>query len=99
MLEITPLVLGALSWRLALTGALSDKGNSKENWKNYSVMSLVLGAVALYFPILTMDYHTRNGSFDTITDTVWGYHYGSVVLLIGMLLLNGLSWKLNKNGT
>lgn len=94
--EVIPLILGFGSWGLAFAGILLGRGKLKEKWIVYSVFSLVLCAIALYSPILDVDNHIRRGALDSVVDIVWGLNYGSIVLLIGTLLFNGLSWCLNR---
>lgn len=95
-LEVIPLILGFGSWGLAFTGIILGRGKLKDRWQGYSVFSLVLCAIALYFPILDIDNHIRHGALDSVADIVWGLNYGSIVLLIGTLLFNVLSWCLNR---
>ncbi len=95
-LEVIPLILGFGSWGLAFTGIILGRGKLKDRWQGYSVLSLVLCSIALYFPILDIDNHIRCGALDSVVDITWGLNYGSIVLLIGTLLFNGLSWCLNR---
>ena len=95
-LEVIPLILGFSSWGLAFAGIILGRGKLKDRWQVYSVLSIVLCSIALYFPILDIDNHIRRGALDSVVDIVWGLNYGSIVLLIGTLLFNCLSWCLNR---
>ena len=95
-LEVILLILGFGSWGLAFAGIILGRRKIKDRWQGYSVLSLVLCAIALYFPILDIDNHIRHGALDSVVDITWGLDYGSIVLLIGTLLFNCLSWCLNR---
>lgn len=96
LLQIIPLISGVISWGLAFAGILLGREKLKDKWKIYSFLSLVCCSIALYFPNMIMDFNVRRGDFSTIEDTAWGYNCGAIVLLIGTLLFNSLSWRLNK---
>ena len=56
-------------------------------------VSLACCALALYVPVMIVDLEFRFGSWATVEDTIAGYHFGALVLMVGTGLLNGIGWR------
>ena len=87
--------MGSSSWILAIISIVFSNKKGKNTWKNYSIYSILSCSIALYFPILITDLMIRIGDFSAVIDTIWGFHYASIVLLLGTLILNVLNWYFN----
>ena len=96
LLNGLPLLVGFASWVLAGASVTSGRKTYTTRWKNYSAASLACCALALYFPLLTLDLHSRLGHWSTIQDTAWGYNFGALALLLGTAALNICSWIINR---
>lgn len=90
--NIAALILGFTAWFLPIY-AIFSKTNM--DYKFFSIISLGLCCLALYLPVLILDYLTRIHQYATIEDIVWGYNYASVVLISGCFLFNYLSFYLH----
>ncbi len=95
ILEIIALIIGSSSWILAFVSIISKNKKEKNTWKNYSIYSMICCSISLYFPILITDLTVRIGDFSAVRDIAWGFHYASIVLLLGTLFLNALNWYFN----
>ena len=86
-LLLAPLLIGLTAWFLGALSILAGRDAASHRWKAYCAGSLACCATALYFPILIMDLYVRQEHWATIADTVWGYHFASIVLLLGTFFL------------
>lgn len=92
MLNLAALALGFAGWFTAGCG-LFREGRKRLKWV---CISLACCALALYLPILIVDVEFRFGSWATVEDTIVGYHFGALVLMLGAAVLNGIGWKRHK---
>lgn len=93
MLNLLALALGFAAWGFALAGLIR-----KERGKICSGLSWAFCAFALYFPILITDLTMRFEHYGTVEDTIGGYHFGAMVLLLVNLILNGAGYLLRRRG-
>lgn len=89
LLNLAALTLGFSSWITAGCGMF------REGKKRlvFVCISLACCALALYVPTLIVDLEFRFGSWATVEDTIVGYHFGALVLMLGTGALNCIGWK------
>ena len=93
MLTLINLLLGLFSWGIALVGVFSKK---KDRWQYASILSFLLCSIALYLPTLYTDLIMRFENYGTVEDTIWGYNFASLVLIVGTVLFNLCSWLIHR---
>ncbi|MBP3701482.1 MAG: helix-turn-helix domain-containing protein [Lachnospiraceae bacterium] len=93
ILTIAPLALGIMAWIFA--GIVYFRGNKMEPGKPewMHALSFACCAIALWFPILEMDLQIREEDIVFVLDTVWGYNFASMVLLLTTVLVNALAYR------
>ncbi len=90
-LNLAALALGFAAWGFAIAGMVSQKG-----WAGYAIASLLCCALSLQIPTLISFLTIRFEYSATMEDLIGGYYYGSTVLLLGTILLNGCAAFLHK---
>jgi len=95
ILTIAPLIMGIISWILA--GVIYVKGKNMETGKPelLHALSFACCAIALWFPILQMDLQIRENDIVFVLDTVWGFNFASMILLMVTVLGNAMAYKHN----
>lgn len=93
---ILALLLGILSWALAVKGIFSYRSNSKHQWSWYSLWSFCMCSIALYIPSCYTGYAVRKEDISTVLDTAGALNYASIMLLAGTILLNFSAWILSR---
>lgn len=89
-----PQLFGFAAWGFGIAAVLSCHKDSR--YKNYSILSFCFCAAALYVTILIFDSSLRIENFASIDDTAWAYHFCSMALLLGTVLLNLCAEALTK---
>lgn len=92
MLNLFALMLGFAGWITAGCGMFCE---GKKRLVLVCI-SLACCALALYVPTLIVDLEFRFGSWATVEDTIVGYHFGALVLILGTGFLNCIGWKKTK---
>ena len=95
ILTIAPLVLGITSWILAAIIYIKGKNMEPGKPELLHAFSFACCAIALWFPILQMDLQIREDDIVFVLDTVWGFHFASMVLLMTTVLGNAIAYKHN----
>lgn len=83
---LLPLFFGLAAWGFGIASVLSRCGEIRQ--QSYSSFSFCFCAAALYVTILIFDTSLRFGDYASLDDTAWGYHFCSMALLLGTILLN-----------
>ena len=93
ILTIAPLVLGTAAWILA--GIIYIRGKDMEPGKPelLHTFSFACCAIALWFPILQMDLQIREDDIVFVLDTVWGFNFASMFLLLTTVLGNAIAYR------
>lgn len=93
ILTIAPLGFGIAAWILA--GIIYFRGNVMETGKPelLHAFSFACCAIALWFPILQMDLQVRENDIIFVLDTVWGYDFASMFLLLTTVLVNAAAYR------
>lgn len=86
--------LGTTAWIMAIAGIFSR--HDEHRWKRYAIASFLCCSLALYIPTLITDLIFRFENYGTIEDTIWGYNFASIALLLGTVLFNICAWLLRK---
>ena len=94
-MNIGALGLGFTAWIAAGVGLLCDRRVRLV----YVCVSLACCALALYIPTLLVDMDFRFGSWATVEDTIAGYNFGALALMLGVGLLNGIIGWGKKKGS
>ena len=89
ILNLAALALGFAGWIAAGCGMFYE---GKRRLVLVCI-SLACCALSLYVPTLIVDLEMRFGHWDTVEDTIRGYHFGALVLIMGTGLLNAMGWK------
>ncbi len=91
-MTFAPLLFGLLAWILAIINIFRSRKHTCEQFGILSAASFSCCAIALWFPILTMDLLVRNQEIGTLQDLVWGYNFASIFLLMVTIILNILAF-------
>lgn len=92
VLNLIALTLGFTAWTLAGCGLFRERGVRLV----HVCISLACCALALYIPTLIVDMEMRFGYCATVEDTIVGYNFGALVLMLGTGILNAAGWRRNK---
>ncbi len=68
-----------------------EKTNLK-NKKIHSLFSFLFCTLSVYIPLLITDLQVRFGDYAALEDTIWGYHFAAIVLLLGTSFLNSAAF-------
>lgn len=93
-ITILPLWFGLCSWGFGIAALLSYR--HQQGYKNCTILSFGFCIIALYLVILIFDFSLRLGNFASLDDTAWGYHFSSMALLIGTIIVNFFAWLASK---
>lgn len=93
LLTFAPLGFGIAAWVLA--GIVYFRGKQMEAGKPelLHALSFACCAIALWFPILEMDLQVRENDIVFILDTVWGFNFASMFLLLTTVLANAIAYR------
>ncbi len=93
ILTIAPLCLGIMAWGLAAIVYVRGKKMESGRPELMHALSFACCAIALWFPILEIDLQIRENDIVFVLDTIWGFHFASMVLLLVTVLINAAAYK------
>lgn len=96
ILTIAPLVLGITSWILIAIIYVKGKNMEPGKLELLHAFSFACCAIALWFPILQMDLKVREEDLVFVLDTVWGFNFAAMILLMTTVLGNVIAYKHNR---
>lgn len=85
LLNLLAIGLGICAWVFGVLAFFSDK-------KIHSLFSFLFCTISVYIPVLITDLQVRFGDYAALEDTIWGYHFAAIVLLLGTSFLNSASF-------
>lgn len=90
ILTLLPLCCGICSWGLGFISLFLC--HNSEQSKKYAILSLGLCAIAVFFVVMIFDYLLRFENYALLDDVAWAYHFGSMGLISGSIIINLFSW-------
>lgn len=96
ILTIAPIVLGITSWGLIAMIYIRGKHMEPGKAEMLHAFSFACCAIALWFPILQMDLQIREDDIIFVLDTVWGFNFASMCLLLTTVIGNTIAYKHNR---
>lgn len=93
ILTIAPLVLGITAWILSAIIYVRGKHMEPGKPELLHALSFACCAIALWFPILELDLQVREDDIAFVLDTVWGFHFASMFLLLTTVLGNAVAYR------
>jgi len=91
LLNLGSLVLGLIAWTLPLVNLMGYKKPGHRNWAVLSMMSIGACAASLSFQIFYHNHLVTIEDWAALLDTTDAVAFATAVLLIGTILLNGIS--------
>lgn len=93
ILTIAPLLMGITSWILAAIIYVKGKNMEPGKPELLHAFSFACCAIALWFPILQLDLQIREDDIVFVLDTVWGFNFSSMILLMITVLGNAIAYR------
>lgn len=90
-LMIGSLILGLIAWILPCMNIGRHETNYNKNWAIYSIVSISACAIAISLQVIYSNYIVQIGDWTSLMDTSGTSTLLSIILLIGTLILNGIS--------
>lgn len=97
VIQLTDIGLGLAAWILAVINIARGRKMKDGKSEHLMVASFACCAIAVWLPILCTDLSARKGDFSSIEDTIWGYNFAAMVLLLVTFILNIVAYYRNKN--
>lgn len=97
VIQLTDIGLGLAAWILAVINIARGRKMKDGKSEYLMVASFACCAIAVWLPILCTDLSARKGDFSAIEDTIWGYNFAAMVLLLVTFILNIVAYYRNKN--
>lgn len=91
LLNLSSLVLGLIAWTLPLVNLMGYKKDGHQNWAVLSMMSIGACATSLSFQIFYQHHLVTITDWSALMDTTDAVVFATTALLIGTILLNGIS--------
>ncbi|HZG80507.1 MAG TPA: hypothetical protein VEZ13_07000 [Brevibacillus sp.] len=91
LLNLGSLVLGLIAWTLPLVNLMGYKKHGYRNWAVLSMMSIGACATSLSFQIFYHNHLVTIEDWTALLDTTDAVVFATAVLLVGTILLNGIS--------
>lgn len=90
-LMIGSLILGLIAWILASINIGRQEKTYNKNWAIYSIASISACAISITLQVIYSNYIVQIRDWTSLMDTSGTSTLLSVILLIGTLILNGIS--------
>ncbi len=97
-LNLGSLVLGAIAWLLPAIN-ISRYSKRSENWVTLAMVSISACSISLFFQIYSFYERVRSEDWSALMDTVSVIATVPAILLIGTILLNGITWYIYRDRT
>ncbi|TDL72114.1 hypothetical protein E2R56_16885 [Rhodococcus qingshengii] len=98
-LNIGSLVLGLIAWILPIVNLLRDKKQENKKWVALSFVSISACAISICFQIFYNYHLVKIEDWTALMDTIGAVAFASAVLIIVTILLNALTFILNRERT
>jgi hypothetical protein len=95
-LNIGSLVLGLIAWLLPVVNLLRDKKQENKKWVVLSFVSISACAISICFQIFYNYHLVKIEDWSALMDTIGAVAFASTVLIIVTILLNALTFILNR---
>jgi hypothetical protein len=98
-LNIGSLVLGLIAWILPIANLQRDKKQENKKWVVLSFVSISACAISICFQIFYNYHLVKIEDWTALMDTIGAVAFASAVLIIVTILLNALTFILNRERT
>jgi hypothetical protein len=95
-LNMGSLVLGLIAWILPVVNLQRDKKQENMKWFVLSFVSISACAISICFQIFYNYHLVKIEDWSALMDTIGAVAFASAVLIIGTILLNALTFILNR---